>query len=225
MPNKAMELGVDRRTVGKRRRRFPEDRPDGLPDGPRSGRPRTVGDDRVAHIIGLTPDPTPPIGRPARWPGRAAFRGPRSCAFGTPSGRSRSVRGPSGSPAIPHSRTISATSWTSTCRRRIRAPDRTPPVPPPPGHDRRGARSISRRPRPPGSTRSGAGSPNRHAKPRRGVHASARQPEADIRTFIERRNQNPKPFRRTKSADDILDAVKRFRHRVNHDYDANFNFM
>ena len=60
VPNKAAELGVDRRTVGKRRRRFPEDRPDGLPDGPRSGRPRTVGDDRVAHIIGLTPDPTPP---------------------------------------------------------------------------------------------------------------------------------------------------------------------
>ena len=58
----------------------------------------------------------------------------------------------------------------------------------------------------------------------RGTHASARQSEVDIRAFIERHNQNPKPFRRTKSADDILDAVKRFRHRVNHYYTANFNF-
>ena len=59
----------------------------------------------------------------------------------------------------------------------------------------------------------------------RGTHASTRQLEADIRTFIETHNQNPKPFRWTKSADDILDAVKRFRHRVNHDCISNFNFM
>ena len=50
----------------------------------------------------------------------------------------------------------------------------------------------------------------------RGIHASTRQLEADIRTFIERHNRNPKPFRWTKSADDILDAIKRFCHRVNH---------
>ncbi len=44
----------------------------------------------------------------------------------------------------------------------------------------------------------------------RGVHRSTRQLEADIRAFIETHNENPKPFKWTKSADDILAAVKRF---------------
>lgn len=44
----------------------------------------------------------------------------------------------------------------------------------------------------------------------RGVHRSIGQLEADIRTFIDRHNDNPKPFRWTKSADDILASVKRF---------------
>ena len=48
----------------------------------------------------------------------------------------------------------------------------------------------------------------------RGVHASTRQPEADIRAFIEKHNRDPKPFKRMKSADDIPAPVKRFRHRV-----------
>jgi transposase len=45
---------------------------------------------------------------------------------------------------------------------------------------------------------------------RRGVHTSAKQLEADIRTFITRHNENPKPYRWTKSADEILASVKRF---------------
>jgi len=44
----------------------------------------------------------------------------------------------------------------------------------------------------------------------RGVHTSTAQLEADIRSFIDRHNAEPKPFRWTKSADDILAAVKRF---------------
>ena len=48
----------------------------------------------------------------------------------------------------------------------------------------------------------------------RGVHTSTRQLEADIRAFIEKHNEDPKPFRWTKSADDILAAVKRFCLRV-----------
>ncbi len=39
---------------------------------------------------------------------------------------------------------------------------------------------------------------------RRGVHRSTAQLEADIRAFIDAHNANPKPFRWTKSADDIL---------------------
>jgi transposase len=45
---------------------------------------------------------------------------------------------------------------------------------------------------------------------RRGVHTSTKQLETDIRGFIERHNENPKPYRWTKSADEILASVKRF---------------
>jgi transposase len=45
---------------------------------------------------------------------------------------------------------------------------------------------------------------------RRGIHRSAKDLEADIRAFIELHNASPKPFRWVKSADDILEAVKRF---------------
>lgn len=44
----------------------------------------------------------------------------------------------------------------------------------------------------------------------RGVHRSIAQLEADIRSFIDRHNDNPKPFKWTKSADEILACVKRF---------------
>src|SRR5215204_2267593 len=45
---------------------------------------------------------------------------------------------------------------------------------------------------------------------RRGVHTSTKQLETDIRSFIERHNDNPKPYRWTKSADQILASVRRF---------------
>ena len=44
----------------------------------------------------------------------------------------------------------------------------------------------------------------------RGVHRSTAQLEADIHSFIDRHNDNPKPFKWTKSADEILASVKRF---------------
>lgn len=44
----------------------------------------------------------------------------------------------------------------------------------------------------------------------RGVHRSTGQLEADILTFIDRHSENPKPYRWTKSADEILYSVKRF---------------
>jgi transposase len=44
----------------------------------------------------------------------------------------------------------------------------------------------------------------------RGVHTSIKKLEADIYDFIERNNQKPKPFKWTKSADEILASVKRF---------------
>jgi transposase len=44
----------------------------------------------------------------------------------------------------------------------------------------------------------------------RGVHRSTAELEAAINAFIESTNQNPTPFRWTKSANDILASVKRF---------------
>ena len=49
---------------------------------------------------------------------------------------------------------------------------------------------------------------------RRGVHTSTKQLETDIRAFIERHNENPKPYRWTKPADKILASVKRFCQRT-----------
>ena len=43
----------------------------------------------------------------------------------------------------------------------------------------------------------------------RGVFGGV-QLEADIRAFVDAHNANPKPFRWTKSADDILAAIQRF---------------
>ena len=48
----------------------------------------------------------------------------------------------------------------------------------------------------------------------RGAHTSVGQLEADIAAFVEAHNADPKPYRWTKSADEILAAVKRFCHKV-----------
>jgi len=45
---------------------------------------------------------------------------------------------------------------------------------------------------------------------RRGVHRSVAALQADIEAFIDRHNADPKPFRWTKSADDILASIERF---------------
>lgn len=47
-------------------------------------------------------------------------------------------------------------------------------------------------------------------KMRRGVHRNVADLQADISTFIDRHNADPKPFRWTKSADDILASIERF---------------
>jgi transposase-like protein len=47
----AVQLNLDRATVGKWRRRFVERRIDGLHDEPRSGTPRTIDDARIEAVI------------------------------------------------------------------------------------------------------------------------------------------------------------------------------
>ena len=51
----------------------------------------------------------------------------------------------------------------------------------------------------------------------RGVHRSTRQLEAVSRAFIVTHDENPLPFKWTRSADDILAAVKRFYLRAEQD--------
>jgi transposase len=56
----AAELGLDRQTVGKWRRRFVEHRVEGLHDEPRSGAPRTIEDARIEAVIVRTLESLPP---------------------------------------------------------------------------------------------------------------------------------------------------------------------
>ena len=58
--------------------------------------------------------------------------------------------------------------------------------------------------------RAGMGTSRRPEPRDQSSGALLRALEQDIRAFIQIHNQNPRPFRWTKSADDILDAVKRF---------------
>jgi transposase len=55
----AGELGVHRNMVAKWRSRFLEHRLDGLTDEPRPGRPRTVTDEQVGHVVVKTLESTP----------------------------------------------------------------------------------------------------------------------------------------------------------------------
>ena len=61
-------------------------------------------------------------------------------------------------------------------------------------------------------------------KLRRGVHTSTRQLKADIRSFIEPHNENPKPYKWTKSADEILRSSSASARKQNTPYVANFRF-
>jgi transposase len=45
---------------------------------------------------------------------------------------------------------------------------------------------------------------------RRGVHRSTRSLETDIRAFLEAHNEDPKPFVWTKTADEIVESLKRY---------------
>jgi transposase len=49
---------------------------------------------------------------------------------------------------------------------------------------------------------------------RRGVHKSVQALEADIRTWIETWNQNPRPFAWTKTAEEILDSLARYLEKI-----------
>ena len=50
---------------------------------------------------------------------------------------------------------------------------------------------------------------------RRGAHRSVRQLNSEIRRWIDSWNENPQPFVWTKTADQILDSIKRYCERIN----------
>jgi hypothetical protein len=50
---------------------------------------------------------------------------------------------------------------------------------------------------------------------RRGAHRSVRDLNTDIRAWIEARNDNPRPFVWTKTADQILESIARYCERIN----------
>ena len=81
-------LDVHPDTVRKWRHRFALDRLDGLRDGPRSGAPRKIGDERIEAVISRTLESLPADGTHWRiragWPGRAACRPPRCGESGAP---------------------------------------------------------------------------------------------------------------------------------------------
>src|SRR5208337_2510949 len=71
-------LGVSRYTVGKWRERFVRQGIEGLYDEYRSGRPRSIDDERVAELVSKTLHSTSPKGRHSgalgTWRSRRAFR-------------------------------------------------------------------------------------------------------------------------------------------------------
>jgi transposase len=50
---------------------------------------------------------------------------------------------------------------------------------------------------------------------RRGAHRSVRQLNAEIRAWIDTWNENPRPYIWTKTAEQILDSIKRYCERIN----------
>ncbi len=312
LPNKAVaaELGVHEHTVGKWRRRFLKGRLDGLSDEPRSGRPRTIEDDRVAQVIERTLNAAPvdtthwSLRSMAREVGLSHTTVRRIwTAFGLQPHRSETFKLSADPLFVDKVRDIVGLYLSPPDRvlvlcvdekSQIQSLDRTQPVLPMlPGrperrtHDdrRNGTTSLFdaldvatgfvigtcyRRHRakeflaflkeidgrvPEGLdvhivvdndathktaavkawlarrahwrvhfTPTSASWINQverwfaeltRKQLQRGVHTSTRQLEADIRAFIEQHNEHPKPFKWTKSADDILATVKRFCHRVN----------
>lgn len=67
----AEQLGLSNQTIGKWRRRFMTQRMSGLYDAVRPGRPRTIGDEKIAQLLQKTLHSTPKDGA-THWSVRAA---------------------------------------------------------------------------------------------------------------------------------------------------------
>ena len=115
-------LDVHPDTVRKWRHRFALDRLDGLRDGPRSGAPRKIGDERIEAVISRTLESLPADG--THWSSRGMARASGLSTatvqqIGAPSACSRTGSRPSSSRPTPTSSRRCATWSASTWPRRI----------------------------------------------------------------------------------------------------------
>ncbi len=249
----AAELGVSENTVGKWRRRFLQDRIDGLYDEARPGRPRTIGDDEVAAVIERTLRTTPADATHWSIRSMATEAGYSHTtirrmwnAFGLQPHRSQTFKLSSDPLFVDKVRDIvglylspptHALVLSVDEKSQIQALDRAQPIlPMMPGIPERWTHNYATH-KTPAIKAWLARRPHWHIhftptsgswinqverwfaeltrkKLQRGVHTSTGQLEADVRSFIERHNENPAPFKWTRSADEILAAVKRFCHKT-----------
>ena len=201
----AEELRVTRQTVGNWRRRFVERRLDGLYDEPRPGAPRRVGDGDVERVITKTLESTP---------------------RGATHWSTRSMAKASGL-----SQTTISRIWRAFARRFLETVDRAVPA----------ALEVHlildnyATHKTPAIHRWLLKHPRFHCTPtgaswlnlverwfatlterciRRGAHRSTRELEAAIQEYLAVNNEDPKPFRWTKTADAILGKVANFCRRI-----------
>ena len=203
------ELGGHEHTVGKWCRRFLKDPIEGLDDGVRPGRPRTIEDDQVAEVIERTLATTPKdathwsIRSMAKKTGLSHTTIRRIwAAFGLQPHRSETFK-LSSDGRVPEDLDVHIVMDNGATHKTpmIRAwPARRPRyhvhfTPTSASWINQVERWFSELTR---------------KKIQRGIHRSVRQLETDIKAFIDARNEDPKPYRWVTSADKILAAVKRF---------------
>jgi Homeodomain-like domain len=195
-PAKQLRLNSASRstTVGKWRRRFLKHGIEGVLDEARQGRPRSIGDDQVAAAIERTLRSTPvdathwsirAIAVPAGFSHTTIRR--IWTAFGLQPHRSDTFKLSSDPLFVDKVRDIVGL-YLSPPNRALVLTGSLP-------RRRRGRAMVSRT--------------HPQATATRGPHLNS-QLEADIRGFIDRHNENPRPYKWTKSANEILASVKRF---------------
>ncbi len=224
----AAKLGLDRATVGKWRRRFVERRVDGLHDEPRSGAPRTVDDARIEAVIVRTLERCPE--NATHWSSRGMAKASGLSvstvqriwrAFGLQPHRMETFKLSTDPNFVAKVRDVvglyvsppeHAIVLCVDEKSQIQALDRSQPMlPMRPGQPARRSHDYTRH----GTTSLFAALDIAFAlltdkKIRRGIYRSVAALRADITSFIDQHNDDPKPFRWTKSADDILASIERF---------------
>ena len=209
----AEQLGVTRVTVATWRKRFAAKRLDGLADEPRSGAPRKIGDEKIAEVVTTTLE-TMPVAA-THWSTRSMAKASGLSiatvhriwrAFSLQPHRSETFKLSADPLFVDKVRDIVGLYLNPPDRAlvlcvdeksQIQALDRTQPLLP-----MRPGQWINQ------VGRFFALLTDQPIK--RGAHRSPAALEAAIAAYIDVRNADPRPFRWTKTADDILASIERF---------------